>query len=156
MSLSQAISRAAARHKRIALQLVAGSEEAIDVYVENRQATVGGATLFADFTASPTTPLHKGPFACLWHDTILVAMGNSKEAQIVGKFPGTTALAVVALSDMLKTAGDIDGETWADLALHVKHRNQQYRVLGTQRYGMSNTAPYLLAIALAGEVRNRV
>jgi hypothetical protein len=156
MALSDTLTNVANRHRSIALAFINASQETIEVKVPAPRTTKSGAALFGDLAASNGAPQTKGPFKCLWHDVTTASTSyNNVSMQVIGRYPTATAFVLVALSDVLVTSTSPYGETWLDKADCVTHRGQKYEVLGVERAGMAQTAPYMLRIVLAGEVRRR-
>lgn len=152
MALGDMIARAAERHRAVALDLIAGSGESVEVVIPAPRTSSSGASLFADLAVSPSQPVTKGPFSCLWHETISGSPADPVGSRIIGLFPAAKSYILCNLEEALVEITDPTGQTWFDRAEYVKYRERKYEVLGTDRSGMANTSPYLLVVVLSGEV----
>lgn len=157
MSLGNTLSAAAARHKRIALDLIRSSDVSLKVRVRAARSPASGASYFADLDSAQPELADSVAIPCLWHDSTTSVTSSSRERsmQLMGKYPAAVAFAEVVLEDVLEDPDDVRGETLFDTGKDVVFQGQKFKVLAVERYGMANTAPYLAAVVLAGEVRNR-
>lgn len=152
MALGNMMTRAAERHRKIALDLIHGSGETVDVIVPApRTPSSTGASLFGDLAEDSPSPLTKGPYSCLWHEMIGTTVTDPVAAGLVGLYPTAKSYILCSLEDTLVDGDDPTGQTWFDRAEYVVYRGKKYDVLGTDRSGMANVAPYLLIVALSGE-----
>jgi hypothetical protein len=157
MGLDKVIQNSAKRHAKVAKDLINASAETLVIKVRATKPPNSGATMFSDMASPAVGKDSKGPYKCLWHDSITaLTSGNMQLIQLAGRFPRATAFATLILDDVLITAGETHQETWVDYATEIEHRGQKYEVLASDRHGMASIAPYILTVVLAGEVRRRI
>lgn len=139
------------KHKKIAKNLIHGSEVEVTLKVKSQTpSVVSGAPMFSSLQTEQTYD-SRGPFKCVWVDAFQVrSQDQSQEIRVLGKFQKAAVVAKFWLEDILIDVSERYGATYLDQADHLVMGGKRFQVLSYDRYGLGTSEPYMLSVILDG------
>lgn len=139
------------RHKDIGKALIYASEIQATIFTKSTSVVVSSGAPMLSNLGQTETYVEVGPFKCTWIDADAARLATGLVGvSTIGRYQSATTLAKFWLEDLLVSGTDPYSENYLDRASHMVISGKRYEILGYDRFGLSLTQPYMIAVALNG------